>query len=283
MIRNPNTKCFRAIESLSAKVRWCLTGTPIHNKIEDLATLVRFLQVPGLNKLSQFKRICIQPIEKTGDKGFDKLRTLLQCICLRRTNSLLELPTVNLIEHEIEFSESERSQYEQVLIDYRKAHDDALCGKNPPETFRSVLQIIMKLRLLCNHGTLPNNDSSSMTDVNEDVSTLLQGGWATCAYCGTEIAQDDSHSPATTTGIPGCSHIVCRECTDKYERDLQILGRGEEVTCPLCSTPLLADKPSTPTRSPVHSVESALSGGFISTKFAKIIADIKTHRTIERW
>eukprot|EP00920_Eleutheroschizon_duboscqi_P024808 GHVT01061521.1.p1 GENE.GHVT01061521.1~~GHVT01061521.1.p1 ORF type:complete len:354 (+),score=84.76 GHVT01061521.1:71-1063(+) len=44
-IKNRHTRAFRAVVSLSAGRRWCLTGTPIQNSLNDLFALVAFLGV----------------------------------------------------------------------------------------------------------------------------------------------------------------------------------------------------------------------------------------------
>jgi SNF2 family DNA or RNA helicase len=45
-IRNCSTKQFQAVHGLTAQHRWCLTGTPIQNSLEDLEALISFLRVP---------------------------------------------------------------------------------------------------------------------------------------------------------------------------------------------------------------------------------------------
>src|ERR1700685_4020015 len=104
MIRNQDTKWFRAVASLSGQIRWCLTGTPIQNKLEDLAALVQFIRVPGLSTSNSFKVHCIAPVKEKGSQGFNNIRTLLQCICIRRTQDLLNLPDHQKIEQQLKLS-----------------------------------------------------------------------------------------------------------------------------------------------------------------------------------
>ncbi|UKZ70767.1 uncharacterized protein TrAtP1_011737 [Trichoderma atroviride] len=45
-IRTRNTQTFEAACEIQAWRRWCLTGTPIHNSIDDFAALLSFVHVP---------------------------------------------------------------------------------------------------------------------------------------------------------------------------------------------------------------------------------------------
>ena len=43
-IKNPKTAVFKACAELKAHHRWCLTGTPIQNHLNDCHALLRFLR-----------------------------------------------------------------------------------------------------------------------------------------------------------------------------------------------------------------------------------------------
>jgi SNF2 family DNA or RNA helicase len=45
-IRNPNSQLFENVQSLTAKYRWVVTGTPLVNSMRDMVALLAFLQVP---------------------------------------------------------------------------------------------------------------------------------------------------------------------------------------------------------------------------------------------
>jgi SNF2 family DNA or RNA helicase len=38
-LRNPNTKIYKCIKQIKTNILWCITGTPIHNKIRDIMSL----------------------------------------------------------------------------------------------------------------------------------------------------------------------------------------------------------------------------------------------------
>jgi len=54
IIRNPKTQLAQGAFQLEAKFRWCLTGTPLHNKLKDIYSLFNFLKfTPFTNEMVQ--------------------------------------------------------------------------------------------------------------------------------------------------------------------------------------------------------------------------------------
>jgi SWI/SNF-related matrix-associated actin-dependent regulator of chromatin subfamily A3 len=72
-IRQMKTKLFQSVLKLSAKYRWCLTGTPIQNSLEDLASLVSFIGSQSLDSLVEFRRHIITPVTKGTTQGIQNL------------------------------------------------------------------------------------------------------------------------------------------------------------------------------------------------------------------
>ena len=87
-----STKLFRAAFKLSANFRWCLTGTPIQNRLEDIGFLLAFLRIAPFEDVFEFRRHIIAPIMNGTGRGTHNLRLLLDSVCLRRTKVLLDLP-----------------------------------------------------------------------------------------------------------------------------------------------------------------------------------------------
>ncbi|KAG8900552.1 hypothetical protein FRC01_010095, partial [Tulasnella sp. 417] len=62
-IKGRTTQGAKACYALQAKFRWCLTGTPIQNSVEELFSLLHFLQVRPLNDWDTFKAQIANPIK----------------------------------------------------------------------------------------------------------------------------------------------------------------------------------------------------------------------------
>ena len=52
-LRNPNTKIYKLISSLNTDILWGITGTPIHNKIRDITSLISLFQIDKKTKISE--------------------------------------------------------------------------------------------------------------------------------------------------------------------------------------------------------------------------------------
>ncbi|KAI9345261.1 SNF2 family N-terminal domain-containing protein [Obelidium mucronatum] len=186
-IKNAKSKGSRACAQLRAEKRVCLTGTPIHNNIEELFSLVRFLRIPLYETLSDFKRIT---------KNNHHLQTLLSATMLRRTKKGLALDsidsvnnadestkttelhsvpqqpqksdlfTINLPEKTItdcrvQLSEEELRYYKEVEEKGQLKIKDA---QNADSLNRMVvLSLLLRLRQICNHRLLPSLSSKDRT------------------------------------------------------------------------------------------------------------------------
>ncbi|KAK4186521.1 hypothetical protein QBC35DRAFT_475406 [Podospora australis] len=128
-IQNRSSQSFQAVSALKARHRWCLTGTPVMNCLEDFGSLVEFLKVDPFGNPRKFKA------------------TLVQAICLRRTKAILKdvigVPERQQIVCDVYLAAEERTVYDLV-------HEHFLrLTKSGANTFN----LLLRLRQICTHGT----------------------------------------------------------------------------------------------------------------------------------
>ncbi|KAK2611539.1 hypothetical protein N8I77_004872 [Diaporthe amygdali] len=90
-IRNSSSKQFKAAAELNSRRRWCLSGTPIQNRLDDLASLAQFLRIHPVSSKDLFQKYIFAPLANTTPNS-KPLRAYMEAYCLRRTESCLSLP-----------------------------------------------------------------------------------------------------------------------------------------------------------------------------------------------
>ncbi|EPE30717.1 P-loop containing nucleoside triphosphate hydrolase [Glarea lozoyensis ATCC 20868] len=290
VIRHQSTGQFRAVSTLSSKIRWCLSGTPIQNSLADLGALVKFLRVPLLETAPAFRNYIISPIETGNACGFLRLRLLLKSLCLRRTNERLQLPEPIIHVCRLNLASAEDAAYTLIGDTYRQEIDKAVSGQKTVEAYNSILQALLRLRLLCNHGTYQHLSQTFgvalPSDTEEALMFLQQSDNACCAYCSCDITVIGKPNDPQSAEFTVCSHLICCECLPQYEADLKEARVGKKAQCPLCEKVIvgsfLASKEKRgPKKAPLWSVSPPplasfdVNGGY-STKLSTLLQDIES-------
>lgn len=85
-IKNRSTGYFKTCSAMKATHRWCLTGTPIQNTLDDMFSLLCFLQYQPWSRVAWWKRVITKPYEDGDDvNALGRLKVILTPILLRRT------------------------------------------------------------------------------------------------------------------------------------------------------------------------------------------------------
>ncbi|KAF3936704.1 hypothetical protein ABW19_dt0200732 [Dactylella cylindrospora] len=90
-IKNHLAKSTIACCALRARFRWCLTGTPLQNNVDELQSLIHFLRVEPYADKGRWKQDITRLLN--GNKGglaLKRIRALLGSIMLRRTKAVLQ-------------------------------------------------------------------------------------------------------------------------------------------------------------------------------------------------
>ncbi|KAF3359899.1 hypothetical protein VdG1_04974 [Verticillium dahliae VDG1] len=91
-IKNRNAKSTKACYALRAEYRWCLSGTPMQNNLEELQSLIRFLRIRPYDDLAEWKDQIEKPLKNgKGHIAIRRLHSLLRCFMKRRTKDILKV------------------------------------------------------------------------------------------------------------------------------------------------------------------------------------------------
>ncbi|KAG2026680.1 hypothetical protein GB937_001466 [Aspergillus fischeri] len=160
-IRNRSSQNFKAVTPIKAHLRWCLTGTPIHNSLDDYGALLSFIGVPALSDKPAFDRWIANPVRQKQTGGLQRLQYLVAATAFRRTKAMVKMTValpkkVERIES-VQLTGADRELYEffkakasksvDQLIGFRQSM--AATADNKKE---NTLSLINLLRLICNHG-----------------------------------------------------------------------------------------------------------------------------------
>ena len=240
VIRNAATKQCATCCDLKAQHKWCLTGTPIQNRVEDFGSLLQFLQVYPFNNSASFTHEIADWIRCGDEKGMKRLRLLVSAICLRRTKDCLGLPSrMNEIQR-VAFNSEETLLYETCKHSTVEFIELVLKEDGKPQSFATVIQLILRLRQICNHGkemlstkTLKIIQDFKMSQGSKgEVSSPKET--ALCGVCGRKTLDIDSLLP--------CMHPACSSCFE--EKEIMISkGVLECSSCADASSPRSNDSP----------------------------------------
>ncbi|MDZ4875292.1 MAG: RNA polymerase-associated protein RapA [Chroococcidiopsis cubana SAG 39.79] len=151
-IKNSEAKQSQAVRQLEAQFRFALTGTPVENRLQELWSILDFINPGYLGQKQFFQRRFAIPIEKYGDAASLKtLRSLVQPFILRRLKSdrsiIQDLPEKQEMTEFCGLSPEQAKLYEQ-LVETSLAEIDAADGI---QRRGMILALLVKLKQLCNH------------------------------------------------------------------------------------------------------------------------------------
>ena len=241
IIRNPQTKSALAATNLMAHSRWVLTGTPIINNLKDLFSLVRFIGLNGgLERLEIFNSVLIRPLNQGDVNASLLLQALMATICLRRKKEMkfvdLKLPELSEYVHRIDFLDDEREKYEALQAEAKGLLNTVQRNQTSGEgqdTYRHLLEVLLRLRQVCNHWKLCGErvtsvlsalESQKVVDLTPEnkkaLQDMLQISIESREDC--PICLENLHNPVITA----CAHVFGSEC---IERVIETQHR-----CPMC-------------------------------------------------
>ncbi|XP_038719249.1 DNA repair protein RAD5B-like isoform X1 [Tripterygium wilfordii] len=257
-IKSWKTQGAQAAFTLSSHCRWCLTGTPLQNNLEDLYSLLCFLHVEPWCNWAWWNKLIQRPYENNDPRGLRLVKAILRPLMLRRTKDtvdkegrpILVLPPIDIKIIECEQSEAEHDFYDALFRRSKVQFDQFVAQGKVLHNYANILELLLRLRQCCNHPFLVMSraDSQQYADLNKlarrfvevnfESSTPRQGA-PTQAYIE-EVVEDirrgeNKECPicleyADDPVLTPCAHRMCRECLLTSWRT-PITG-----LCPICRT-----------------------------------------------
>lgn len=229
IIRNRKSDAFHAVASLQSRHRWCLTGTPIQNSIDDLGSLVGFLGIFPFESAAKFRNAFTIPIQRNDTRGWERLTSLIKAILLRRTKQTensLNIPPRHDYTQPVVLNPKEKATYNIMLRSLNLGLSTS--------SHASLFQIILRLRQVCNSSALLPKPIQqwligALKSAESAPSELL--AIHTCEYCHRHVRESEFGGPTTSGGAMSCFHLICSDCLTRNEEN-----RGpNHRNCPICS------------------------------------------------
>ncbi|KAK1760840.1 SNF2 family N-terminal domain-containing protein [Echria macrotheca] len=254
-IKTRTTMTAKACFALKVTYRWCLTGTPLQNRIGEFFSLIRFLNIRpfasylckhcpcsklewnmgddgrctecghgGMQHVSVFNQELLNPIQKFGNRGkgkeaFGKLRIMTDRIMLRRLKkdhtNAMELPVKEINVERQFFGEEENDFANSIMTNGQRRFDTYVSTGVLLNNYANIFGLIMQMRQVADHPDLILKKNS------EGGQNIL-----VCSICD-EPAEDAIRSR--------CKHDFCRACAKSY------LHSSTDLDCPQCHIPLSID------------------------------------------
>jgi superfamily II DNA or RNA helicase len=173
-IKNPDSQVAGAAYRLRAPFRLALSGTPVENRLEELWSLMHFLNPGLLGGLRDFQERYARPIVAGQSGVASRLRERIKPFVLRRRKQdvAAELPPrTDTVLHCV-LDEDERQVYEAVRAATR---EQVVARLEAGGSVLDALEALLRLRQACCHsGLVPGQEAASSSKVTLLLEALEQ-------------------------------------------------------------------------------------------------------------
>lgn len=260
-IKSRTTGVAKACFALKGEHKWCLSGTPVQNRIGEFFSLLRFLEVrpfadyfcekcdcaqlhwsvgedymcthckhSAAEHRSVFNEELLNPI--TGDsmqlrsEALDKLHMITARVMLRRMKkdhtASMELPPKEVVIHNEFFGDIERDFSSSIMSNTARKFDTYVAQGVMLNNYANIFGLIMQMRQVANHPDLITRKSA------EGGQNIL-----VCSIC------DEPAEEAIKSRCQGGKCHFCRTCVKSYIQTCE--ASGSDADCPRCHVPLSVD------------------------------------------
>lgn len=173
-IKNWESKTTRAVKKLRSRYAIVLTGTPLENKLEELYSIVQFVDDRRLGPAFQFlsdHRVLDGDGKLLGYRNLDRIREKLAPILLRRTRAevLTQLParTDNVVY--VEMADAQRAIYAEQQHSLARLLQKKYLSELDR---RRIVACLTSLRMLCNSTFLLDRQTNVSPKLEEFAELL---------------------------------------------------------------------------------------------------------------
>lgn len=250
-IKNKSTQNALAACRLQATYRWCLSGTPMQNGVEEIYSLIRFCRIRPYNEFEKFSKDIARPLKKgweTGqDRAMEKLQALLKAILLRRTKKsevdgqpILQLPDKHNVESRAIFNKDQLEFYKalemQSQIQFNRYVKAGTVGQN----YSKALVLLLRLRQCCCSPQLVTNSRDFVMDSGiEGIDMIANAKELPSAVVKRIQEQEEIECPICMDAVENpiifnpCGHTLCHDCFSRMIDSVHA-ENAENVKCPHC-------------------------------------------------
>lgn len=265
-IKDRSSNQAKAAFALKGDRRWCLSGTPLQNRVGELYSLIRFIGVDpfafyfckqcdckslhwlsvqgpckeckhsGMQHVCYWNNEILKPIQyggtSTGEggKAFKKLTTLLERLMLRRTKveraDDMGLPPRVVNVRRDYFNEEEEELYKSLYQNVNRKFSTYADEGTVLNNYSNIFTLITRLRQMADHPDLILKSKTQMTVEHSAADAPTE--ILVCRVCLDEAEDAISSS---------CKHIFCRSCVRQY---LESAVEGQPH-CPACHVHMTID------------------------------------------
>ena len=196
IIKDYTTLQAQAIHNLPSDRRWCLTGTPIQNKLDDLYSLVKFLRLSPFDDRRWWQTHFRGGLSSLPQTSIAKLQTLLKCITLRRIKKqmikgepIIKLPPRQDLVWQVRLDEDELHVYNSIAAYGAGWIEKVMASNTLLKEYARALEIMLRLRQICVNKALclnaplvqtvlesqANNDGSTTNTTKSELDAVESG------------------------------------------------------------------------------------------------------------
>lgn len=263
-IKDRTSGTAKAANELKCQKRWCLSGTPLQNRIGEMYSLMRFLKIDPFYKYfctkcecsssewmfsnwrhcdqcghspmmhtNFFNHFMLKNIQKHGMEGdglisFQNLRLVLKNIMLRRTKieraDDLGLPPRIVQIRKDRFNEEEKDLYLSLYSDSKRKFNAFVAEGVVLNNYANIFTLITRMRQLADHPDLVLKRIGANSVAREVEGVIM------CQLC-----DDEAEEPIESK----CHHRFCRMCILEYMESFS--GLDKNLQCPVCHIGLSID------------------------------------------